>query len=248
MRVFTDGACTKNGKADALAGYACWFPEHKEWSIAERVPSNESQTNNRAELYAILRAMETLRDKGYEDADVVIYTDSQYGIDCLTKWCLKWMKNGWKTNTGDVLNKDIIERALDVLSRFKSYRFHHVRAHTGGSDDLSVQNHIVDRMAVATIEPVREIVPPAVDQLFPECPLQLMGPPVAQAELTRWIRTHLDVLDTETIDKYLVKAFTELCKERDVVLTKQTIQKRPMVRAERAHLQINHVVVHKQDE
>ena len=37
IRVFTDGACSSNGKVGAKASYAFWIPEHKELSKAEFV-------------------------------------------------------------------------------------------------------------------------------------------------------------------------------------------------------------------
>jgi len=52
-------------------------------------------------------------------------------------------------------------------------------------------------------------------------------------------------LDRAVVDKHLMKAMVELCKARDVTLTKQTIQRVPMLRAERSSLQINHVTIDK---
>jgi len=62
---------------------------------------------------------------------------------------------------------------------------------------------------------------------------------VAQTQVTAWMRTSLDRLPKEIVDKYLLKAFTEACKGRGVGLTKQTLQKVPMLRAERMNLQID---------
>jgi thermostable 8-oxoguanine DNA glycosylase len=59
------------------------------------------------------------------------------------------------------------------------------------------------------------------------------------------MRTHLDTLDAAVVDKHLMKALAELCKVRDVTLTKQTIQKTPMIRAERMSLQISHTLINK---
>jgi thermostable 8-oxoguanine DNA glycosylase len=59
------------------------------------------------------------------------------------------------------------------------------------------------------------------------------------------MRGNLGTLDNAVIDKHLFKAFTELCKDREVTLTKQTIQKTPMIRAERTSLQITHGEVEK---
>lgn len=247
MRVFTDGACSLNGRPGAKAGYAVWFPDHLRFSMSERLPANEPQTNQRAEMSAIHKAAMILEENGFHDENIVIYTDSEYSINCLTKWMPGWVSRGWKTSAGgDVLHRDLIEDTAKRLAKFKSYRFVHVRAHTGGEDDLSKQNDAVDRMARATIDDsVREVPKPAEDVLFEGCPLQLMGPPVAQTALIQWMRTHLDTLDADVVDKHLMKALAELCKVRDVNLTKQTIQKTPMIRAERMSLQISHTLINK---
>jgi hypothetical protein len=62
-----------------------------------------------------------------------------------------------------------------------------------------------------------------------------------------WMRGNLDKLDKDVVDKHLFKAMTEICKTRDVTLTKQTIQRTPMIRAERTNLQINRVTIEKND-
>jgi ribonuclease HI len=247
MRIFTDGACSGNGRAGAKAGFAVWFPEARHLSCAERLPATDSQTNQRAELSAIHRAVVLLDDGGFHDEELVIYTDSDYSIKCLTQWLSGWASRGWKTAEGkDVLHQDLIKDTSSRLAKFKSHRFIHVRAHTGGEDDLSKQNDVVDRMARGTLDTtVRVVEPPALDDLFPGCPLRLLGPPVAQTEVVAWMRANLSTMDAAVIDKCLLRAFSELCKVRDVSLTKQVVAKRTMLRAERGHLQIDHVVIDK---
>ena len=241
MRVFTDGACSSNGRPGAKAGYAVWFPEHRELSTSSRLPDTEAQTNQRAELSAIHRSIVILDEKGYHDEDIVIYTDSDYSINCLTKWIPGWVARGWKTSDGKtVLHQDLIRDVSARLSKFKSHRFVHVKAHTGGSDDLSVNNDIVDRMARSTIDETvsKEPVVAATDVLYEGCPLQLMGAPVSQSAVVTWIKSNLSTLPADIVEKHLLKAFAEACKTKDVTFTKQTIQKTPMLRAERTHLQI----------
>jgi len=244
MRVFTDGSCTSNGRKGAKAGFAAWFPDHPSWSSAFRVPDDQDQTNNRAELSAIQLGVKTLEDRGEIDSDLVIYSDSEYSINCLTSWLPGWMNRGWKTAAGkDVLHQDLIKDITSRLSKFKSHRFVHVKAHTGGLDDLSKQNAVVDKMAqdvVNGVVPTPE-VPVVVDELFPGCPLRIMGGPTQQKDIVAWIRSSLDTLDKDLIDKHLYKAFIEMCKARDVQLTRQIIAKTPVIRAEHGHLQIESV-------
>lgn len=244
--MFTDGACSHNGHADAKAGYAVWFPDAKDLSVSQRVPAAEPQTNQRAELSAIHRAVVILDARGCHDADLTVYTDSDYCINCLTKWLTAWKARNWKTSSGgDVLHRDLIEATAALLAKFKSHRFVHVRAHTGGEDDLSKNNDIVDRMARSTVtDEVVTLPPPAQDELFEGCPLRLLGPPVSQSDLVRWITTNSHRLPQQIVTKHLLKAFAEACKERDVTLTKQTVQKTPVYRAERSRLQIDRETEH----
>jgi ribonuclease HI len=233
MRLFTDGACTNNGRKDAKAGYAAWFPEHPEWSVNGRIPDDEAQTNQRAELSGIYHGLSVLVAKGAFE-DLVIYTDSDYSIRCLTEWMPGWVARDWKTTMGKpVLHRDLIEAIARHLTKFK-HRFHHVRAHTGGEDDLSKQNDIVDRMARDSVEGKTIELPPSkpADELFPGCPLSTMGPAVSSAVISRWIRANLAELDADVVDKHLMKAFTEICKVRNVTLSKSAIQRQAMLRAE----------------
>ena len=147
-----------------------------------------------------------------------------------------------------MLHRDLIQAASTLLSKFKSHRFIHVRAHTGNEDDLSKQNDVVDRMARGTIDDTVKVALPdetVEDELFKGCPLRLLGPPVAQSQVVSWLRANLDAMPSDVVNKHLFKAFTEMCKDKSVALTKQTIQKTAMVRAERTSLQISHVTVEK---
>jgi ribonuclease HI len=246
MRVFTDGACSHNGRPNAKAGYAVWFPDAPALSESARIPASEPQTNQRAELAAIHRAILILDANGYQDTDIKVYTDSEYSINCLTKWISGWISRGWKTAAGgDVLHRDLIQATSTVLSKFKSHRFIHVRAHTGKDDDLSKQNDVVDRMARSTIDESVTVERPAdlVDELFPGCPLRLLGPPIPQSQVVDWVRANLDALPSDVLLKHLAKAFTEACKDKQVALTKQTIHKTTVLRAERMSLQVLHASI-----
>ena len=60
INVYTDGACVNNGKPDARAGFGVWFGENDPRNVSESFTG--PQTNNRAELLAIIRALTILRD------------------------------------------------------------------------------------------------------------------------------------------------------------------------------------------
>ena len=70
------------------------------------------QTNNRAELTAILRAL----DLAPRNVEVCIFTDSEYSIKCLTVWFQTWRRNNWVASNGrSVENRDLIEAILSRI-------------------------------------------------------------------------------------------------------------------------------------
>lgn len=77
-------------------------------------------TNNVAELYAVYVALSLVR------GDVIIYTDSQYTIACLTTYVNDWIKNGWI----GVSNRNVIEGAFALMQNRKVV-LQYVRAHAG---------------------------------------------------------------------------------------------------------------------
>lgn len=81
--------------------------------------SGARQTNQRAELTAILRALEAIP----RNRDVSIITDSRYAIDCVTNWYINWRKNGWKNSAGKTVeNKDLVENILAKIEERDSLR------------------------------------------------------------------------------------------------------------------------------
>lgn len=111
-------------------------------NISERL-QGEPQTNQRAELTAILRALETIG----VTQDVEIRTDSKYSIQCVTEWYVNWERNGWKTRDGPVKNKDLVQAIRDRLEERESKggrtQFIWVKGH-----DTDLGNIAADRLAV----------------------------------------------------------------------------------------------------
>ncbi len=76
---FTDGSCSKNGKPDAVGCSAVFFPLEQYYENKSiRIPSDVfPATNQRAELTAIIMALEATKDT---DRPIHIYSDSKYSI------------------------------------------------------------------------------------------------------------------------------------------------------------------------
>ena len=149
--VYTDGSFIKK-KKNIKCGYGVYFPNDEYKSIGRKF-THEPITNNRAELYAILKAIilcnkvneSRKKHKLQKITKITIYTDSEYSVNTLTKWYKQWIKNGKK-----YLNKDIIDLIIDAINKvdFK-VKLQHVRAHTGKKDTHSVANDKADELAKA---------------------------------------------------------------------------------------------------
>jgi ribonuclease HI len=234
IRVFTDGACSKNGKENAKASYACWFPEHKELSTSGRVPDDQPQTNNRGELMGILEAVKIINEKfNSNEVELVIYTDSQYSKNCLTAWLAGWIANNWKTSAGgDVKNRDLIEETTTLLRKF-NYQIKYVPAHTGKTDELSKHNEQVDRMAVAVLNPEVEnvkIVHTNTTEAIEGFPVELMGAPISEDVIVEWCKNNLNKLDQNVLNYSLLQVVTKTLKAKGFSLDKQKLYKRNVYR------------------
>lgn len=115
--VYTDGACSGNGRNDSKAGIGVYFGANNPNNVCKRLPGS-IQTNNRAELAAIKEAYLAIINMNDRDT-YEIYTDSSYAINCLTIWCKFWDDaNDWTNSRGDrVANKTLIQSILWLMDR-----------------------------------------------------------------------------------------------------------------------------------
>lgn len=145
VQVYTDGSYSSS-RPDGC-GLGVHFPNGEFKDLSEAFTNRP--TNQRAELMAIMRAIQQVR-KTDADIAIEIFTDSKYAIGACTLWIHNWRKNGWKTtNKEDVLNRDIIEPLSEML---QGVEFHHVPAHTNKNDDMSKANAVADRLAKEAVK------------------------------------------------------------------------------------------------
>lgn len=132
-RLYTDGACVGNPGPGGW-GVVVYFSDGSVHEMGGFVPQT---TNNRMELQAAIVALEYLAQSGQGDRAgspsancVVLYTDSEYVKNGITKWIKGWKRRGWKTSQGKpVLNQDLWER-LDALNSTQVV-WEYVRGHAG---------------------------------------------------------------------------------------------------------------------
>jgi len=129
-------------------GYGIHFP-NKEFEDVSRPFTHEPLTNQRAELYAIYKALKISTKKKFDK--IHIYSDSEYSIKSLTVWIDNWKKNDWRTaNKKPVMNQDIIKEIDVYLQKYKKkIVFTHVYSHTGNTDIHSLGNAEADRLATS---------------------------------------------------------------------------------------------------
>lgn len=123
--IYTDGACTGNPGPGGW-GVVVYF---NDGSIHEMGDSSPQTTNNRMEMQAAISALQFLKKTEQRDS-ITLYTDSEYLINCITKWVNGWKKKGWRKSDGKpVLNQDLLV-TLDRLNT-KQIKWEHVRGHSG---------------------------------------------------------------------------------------------------------------------
>ena len=128
--IYTDGSC------DTTSGDGGWsfllvFNGHKK----EGSGFEAKTTNNRMELTAAVKALETLK----EACTVTLTTDSQYMRKAFTDgWLANWQRNGWKTASKDpVKNKDLWLELL-ALSKLHDIHWQWTEGHAGHTENERV--------------------------------------------------------------------------------------------------------------
>ena len=145
--VYTDGSCLNNGKKNAKGGIGVWFGYNDTRNISQKLIA-EKPTNQLAELTAILKTIELLYSE-LNNHKLLIYTDSDYSIKCITRYCKNWVNNNWKKKDGtNVKNKEVIKKIYNYYIKF-NINFIHVKAHTNNNDKHSFGNSMADKLAVA---------------------------------------------------------------------------------------------------
>ena len=136
VTLYTDGACSGNPGPGGWGAILEYMGHEKELSGGE-----ESTTNNRMELTAVIMGLSSLK----EPCIVELYSDSKYVIDGLEKgWAVSWRKNGWKkADKKPALNPDLWEILLNLAEKHQ-LRYHWVKGHAENP-----KNNRCDELAVA---------------------------------------------------------------------------------------------------
>ena len=94
MNIYTDGACSNNGKCNAKAGIGIYFSKNDSRNISKSIEGK--QTNNTAELMAVITVFDICKKQIDNLDNIRIYTDSEYVINCCTTFGDKCHNTNWK--------------------------------------------------------------------------------------------------------------------------------------------------------
>ena len=122
VEIFTDGACSGNPGPGGWGAILRWRSEEKEIYGGE-----PDTTNNRMEMMAAIQALEGLK----RATNVVLYTDSTYLRDGITKWIHGLKRNGWKTAAKKPVKNEDLWRRLDDALADHEIDFRWVKGHSG---------------------------------------------------------------------------------------------------------------------
>ena len=138
IQIYTDGACKGNPGIGGWGALLKYGGHEREIFGGERIT-----TNNRMELMAAIRALESLK----KPCKVHLYTDSQYVQKGISKWINTWKSRGWCTAARKPVKNEDLWRALDYLTQQHEVEWCWVRGHSG-----HYENERADKLANRGVE------------------------------------------------------------------------------------------------
>ena len=140
--IYTDGACSGN------PGPGGWGAILRSGTHEKEIWGGEpATTNNRMELLAVIRALNTLK----RPVSVRVHTDSQYVQKGISEWIHGWKARGWKTAAKAPVKNADLWRALDEARERHQVKWLWVRGHNGHPE-----NERADALARRGVDAVRK--------------------------------------------------------------------------------------------
>jgi ribonuclease HI len=141
--IYTDGACSGNPGPGGWGAVLIYKNNIKQMSGF--VPNT---TNNRMEIFAIIKGFDALKQK----CKVDVYSDSAYVINAFNKrWLDAWQKRGWKkADKKPVENQDLWRQLLLYINKHE-VTWHKVKGHADNK-----YNNLCDKLATDEIKHFKE--------------------------------------------------------------------------------------------
>lgn len=143
LRLYTDGACSRNGQEGAIGGWAFVIVDSENNIIDSGNGRAENTTNQQMELTAIIEGLSALVKLSFFTAE--IFSDSAYCINAINDgWIDRWLRNGWLTSKKEPVKNQELWRALyELYANDERLSFTKVKGHSGDK-----WNDYVDSIAV----------------------------------------------------------------------------------------------------
>ncbi|CAG4963528.1 unnamed protein product [Parnassius apollo] len=140
IQVYTDGACSSNGKNGARAGIGVYWADDHPLNVSE--PVTGRATNNCGEIQAATCAIKLALQNDIKK--LAINTDSQFLINSVTKWMPGWKRKSWKLKSGEPVKNEKDFKELDEVQNQLEIKWNYVEAHQGVHG-----NEMADQLAKA---------------------------------------------------------------------------------------------------
>lgn len=122
VEIFTDGACRGNPGPGGWGALLRYGDHEKTLKGSECLT-----TNNRMELTAAIRALQSLKS----GCNVVLTTDSRYVMGGIESWMTDWKKRGWKTAARKPVKNQDLWRSLDEACHGHRIEWRWIKGHSG---------------------------------------------------------------------------------------------------------------------
>jgi len=120
--IYSDGACKGNPGTGGWGALLLSNGHSKEICGGEA-----NTTNNRMEMTAVIRALESLK----RPSTIEVHTDSQYVQKGISEWMTGWKKRNWRTADGKPVKNQDLWLQLDSLSQLHNIKWKWVKGHAG---------------------------------------------------------------------------------------------------------------------
>ena len=148
LHIYTDGSAKfKNGKW--RAGCGVWFGRQSPHNIS--TSPRGKQTNNRAELTAIILAIRKALNWETLFARLVVFSDSQLCVDGMKVWRHRWKLDGWTRRGQPLKNADLWKLVDRILQTAENSNFELVIRKVPAHVDI-VGNEGADKLAGAAAD------------------------------------------------------------------------------------------------
>ena len=121
--VFTDGGAVPN---PGPGGWGAVYVIDGE-VVEEGFGSDPDTTNNRMELFALIRGCELVP----AGVATTLYSDSNLAVQSMNEWAPGWERRGWKRKTGPIKNLELVKELYFTLQRRPELTLRWIKAHDG---------------------------------------------------------------------------------------------------------------------